>query len=227
MTERALAIDIAGAGIVSGLLRSPPGDTRAALVLAHGAGAGMTHPFMAAVADGLVARGIATLRFNFPFVETGSRRPDTAPVARRTVRTVVEAARSHLPDVPLFAGGKSFGGRMTSQAQAEEPLLDVCGLEFFGYPLHPAGKPTTDRADHLSDVALPMLFLSGDRDALAEAALIGDVVARLGPRATLVRVEHADHSFHVLRRSGRDDREVLSTMLDAAAAWIGDVIARR
>jgi predicted alpha/beta-hydrolase family hydrolase len=204
---------------VSALLQVPQAP-RAALVLAHGAGAGMQHSFMSAVADGLAARSVATLRFNFPSMERGASRPDTPAVAHAAVRAAVLAARAQLPGVPLFAGGKSFGGRMTSQAQALSPLDGVCGLVFFGFPLHPAGKPSTSRADHLSAVRVPMLFLQGTRDALSEPALIGQVTHGLGTRATLHPLEGADHAFHVLVRSGRTDPQVLDETLDTAARWM-------
>ncbi len=224
MTE-SVRIEAAAGAVVSGLWDRPDAAT-AVLVLAHGAGAGMTHPFMEAVARGLAERRIATLRFQFPSMEAGSKRPDGSVVAIATVRAAVEAVRGLAPDLPLFAGGKSFGGRMTSQAQAEDALAGVRGLVFFGFPLHPAKKPSTARAAHLDDVHLPMLFLQGTRDALAEADLIAGVAERLGKAATLVMVEGADHSFHVSKRSGRTDVEVLVSMLDATAEWIAEVLAR-
>ena len=190
-------------------------DAFACLVLAHGAGAGMRHRFMAAVAEGLAARGVTTLRYEFPYMDAGSKRVDPPPVAHAAVREAVLAASAALP---LFAGGKSFGARMTSQAQALEPLPGVRGLVFFGFPLHPAGKPSTDRAGHLADVQIPMHFLQGTNDALARIDLIEAVVQELGPRATLLTIPDADHAFHVPVRSGRTDREVLDLMLDAAAA---------
>ncbi|HEU4664703.1 MAG TPA: alpha/beta family hydrolase [Dokdonella sp.] len=197
-----------------------PERPTAALVIAHGAGAGMTHPFMAAVADGLAARGIATLRYQFRYMERGSKRPDSPKVAQATVRAAVAEAARRWPRLPLFAGGKSFGGRMTSQAQALEPLPGVRGLVFFGFPLHPAGKPSDERAAHLSDVRVPMLFLQGARDELASPGLLHTLVERLGDDATLHEFAHADHSFHVPARSGRSDAEVMSEALDAVAAWI-------
>jgi len=206
---------------VSGLLLEPP-NPHACYIFAHGAGAGMAHPFMTAVATGLAACGIATLRYNFPYMEHGSRRPDTPRVAHATVRAAVEEAGRRLPGVPLLAGGKSFGGRMTSQAQAESPLPGVWGLVFFGFPLHPAGKPSDERAAHLSDVAVPMLFLQGTRDALADKTLLQAVVKRLGARATLELVPDADHSFHVPAKSGRKDAEVMGGMLDVVAGWVAD-----
>jgi hypothetical protein len=180
----------------------------------------MEHSFMAAIAAGLAQRGIATLRFNFPFLERGLRRPDSPAVAQSAVRAAVAEAARQLPGVPLFAGGKSFGGRMTSQAQAAESLPGVRGLVFVGFPLHPAGKPAIARADHLDDVDLPMLFLQGTRDALADLGLMQRVTARPGARATLYIIDGADHAFHVLVRSGRNDPQVREEMLDAMAAWM-------
>jgi predicted alpha/beta-hydrolase family hydrolase len=207
---------------VSGLMQRPA-RADACLVLAHGAGAGMRHPFMSAAADDLATLGIATLRYQFPYMEKSSRRPDPPELCHATVRAAVAAAGLLEPALPLIAGGKSFGGRMTSQAQAAAPLPGVRGLAFIGFPLHPAGKPSTDRAKHLSDVHIPMLFLQGSRDSLAEVALIELVVKRLGSLATLHLVEGADHSFHVLARSGRNDREVMNEILDAFVSWAGSV----
>jgi len=201
------------------LLEAPEG-ARACYVLAHGAGAGMNHPFMSAVAKGLATRGIATLRYQFPYMDKGSKRPDPPKVAHAAVReAVVEAAR-RLPGVPLYAGGKSFGGRMTSQAQAIEPLAGVRGLVFLGFPLHAAGKPSDERAAHLADVKVPMLFLQGTRDDLAQLDLLRPVVQRLGKRATLETFKEADHSFHVPARTGRKDAEVMADLLDRLARWI-------
>ena len=180
----------------------------------------MHHTFMAAIASGLAERRIATLRFQFPYMEQGSKRPDSAKVAHAAVRAAVREAARRLPDVPLFAGGKSFGGRMTSQAQAAEPLANVRGIVFVGFPLHPAGKPSAERADHLADVQVPMLFLQGTRDTLADLELIREVAANLKPRATLHVVEGADHSFHVLARSGLTDELVREELLDAMASWM-------
>lgn len=219
MEAQALTIAIAATRPVSALLLAPP-QARAGYVFAHGAGAGMAHAFMEAVAQGLAARGIATLRYQFPYMERGSRRPDVPRVAHAAVRAAVAEAARRLPGLPLFAGGKSFGGRMTSQAQAEHALPGVRGLAFFGFPLHPAGKPADERAAHLAQVAVPMLFLQGMRDELADPALLRALAARLGPRATLVEVADADHSFHVPARSGRRDAEVLQDVLDAMAAWV-------
>jgi predicted alpha/beta-hydrolase family hydrolase len=219
ITAESAAIAIDGAGPVSGLWQAPPA-ARACLVLAHGAGAGMTHRSMAAIADGLAERGVATLRYQFPYMERGSKRPDRPPVAHAAVRAAVAAAARRATGLTLFAGGKSFGGRMTSQAQALAPLGTVRGLVFFAFPLHPAGKPSGERADHLSAVALPMLFLQGTLDALAELDLLRPAIARLGDRATLKLVAEADHAFHVPARTGRKDAEVLAEILDAAAEWM-------
>jgi hypothetical protein len=206
---------------VSALLEVPD-DARACLVLAHGAGAGMTHPFMADAARELAERGIATLRYQFPYMEQGSKRPDTPAVAQATVRAAVAEAARRAPALRLFAGGKSFGGRMTSQAQAVQPLPGVQGLVFLGFPLHPAGKPSDMRARHLADVKVPMLFLQGTRDGLADLALLRPAVERLRPRAALEVFEDADHSFHVRARSGRTDAQARAAMLDAVALWIAD-----
>ena len=204
---------------VSGLLQVPEHAT-ACLVFAHGAGAGMTHPFMAAVAEGFAERRIATLRVQFPFMQQGSKRPDRPPLAHATVRAAVATAARQLPLLPLYAGGKSFGGRMTSQAQAEAPLPCVRGLVLIGFPLHPAGKPSVERGLHLAQVQVPMLFLQGTRDTLARPALVASVVAELGDKASLVTIENADHAFHVPKRSGRSDADVLASMLDDVAGWI-------
>jgi uncharacterized protein len=209
---------------VSGLLQAPP-RARACFVLAHGAGAGMAHPFMAAVARELAQRGIASLRYQFPYMEQGGKRPDPPKRAHAAVRAAVAEAARALPRLPLFAGGKSFGGRMTSQAQAAAPLPRVRGLAFLGFPLHPAGRPSRDRGEHLFDVAIPMLFLQGTRDALAELPQIEPLCRALGARADLRLFRDADHSFHVPARSGRTDSEVRGEMLDALAAWIDGLIA--
>jgi predicted alpha/beta-hydrolase family hydrolase len=208
---------------VSGLLQAPS-RPRACYVFAHGAGAGMKHPFMAAMAEGLAARGIATLRYQFPYMERGSKRPDPPQLAHATVRAAVAAASRVLPDLPLIAGGKSFGGRMTSQAQAIAPLPGVRGLAFLGFPLHPAGKPSSERADHLSAVHIPMLFLQGTRDQLATLELIEPLCGSLGERSTLHLFADADHSFHVPARSGRTDADVREAVLDALSAWIAAAI---
>lgn len=208
---------------VSGLLQTPRG-ARAAIVLAHGAGAGMRHPFMAAVAAGLAERGIGSLRYQFPYMERGSKRPDPPRLAQAMVRAAVAAAIRAMPGLPLIAGGKSFGGRMTSQAQAEAPLPHVRGLAFFGFPLHPPDRPSTERAAHLSDVKIPMLFLQGTRDAFAELDRLRPVCAALGSRATLRLFADADHSFHVPARTGRKDADILTDVLDAFAAWLKGVL---
>jgi predicted alpha/beta-hydrolase family hydrolase len=202
------------------VLVDAPAAPRAAYVFAHGAGAGMAHQFMAAFAQGLAERGVAVLRYNFDYMEQGSKRPDTPKVAHARVRAAVAEAAGRFPGLPLFAGGKSFGGRMTSQAQALEALPGVRGLAFAGFPLHPAGKPSIDRASHLADVKVPMLFLQGTRDELAEMELLQPVVKGLGERATLAAFEHADHSFHVPAKSGVKDAEVMARMLDAMRQWI-------
>ena len=213
-----LAIPLASGGSVSGLLEAPS-NAVACYVFAHGAGAGMQHAFMATMAECLAARRIATLRFQFPFMERGGKRPDPPPLAHAAVRAAVAEAARRLPGLPLFAGGKSFGARMTSQAQADAPLPQVRGLVFIGFPLHVAGKPSVERATHLRDVALPMLFLQGTRDALADPDLMGETARALGQRATLHQVEGADHAFHVLVRSGRNDEAVREELCDQIAAW--------
>jgi len=219
-----LTLAVGSAGSVSALLESPPAP-HACYVFAHGAGAGMQHAFMRAVSAGLAARGMACLRYQFPYMEQGSKRPDPPKVAHAAVRAAVDAAAQRLPGVPLLAGGKSFGGRMTSQAQAAAPLPGVRGLAFFAFPLHPAGKPGVERAAHLRDVSCPMLFLQGTRDELADPALLRATVDALGARATLEPVDGADHAFHVLARSGRTDAQVLAGLLDAMQRWSGRVLA--
>jgi predicted alpha/beta-hydrolase family hydrolase len=214
-----LRIEISPAASVSALLVRPP-QARACYVFAHGAGAGMTHASMEAVATGLGERGIATLRYQFPYMEKAGKRPDPPAVAHAAVRAAVAEAARCCAGLPLIAGGKSFGGRMTSQAQAIAPLAGVRGLAFLGFPLHPAGKPSGDRAKHLSAVKIPMLFLQGTRDTLAELNLLEPMVKSLGALATLHLVKEADHSFHVLVRSGRNDGEVMNEVLDAFAAWV-------
>jgi len=219
-----VVIDVDDARSVSGVLLAP-GRARACYVLAHGAGAGMKHPFMAAVAAELAERRIATLRYQFPYMEQGGRRPDPPKLAHATVRAAVAEAARLLPKLSLFAGGKSFGGRMTSQAQAAEPMPGVRGLIFLGFPLHPAGKPSRERAEHLFDVQVPMLFLQGTRDALAALEELEPLCKALGQRATLKLFQDADHSFHVPAKSGRKDPQVRAEVLDALAAWIDDVLA--
>lgn len=204
---------------VSALLLAREG-ARAGFVFAHGAGAGMTHPFVADFAAGLAERGVATIRYQFPYMERGSKRPDTPAIAQATVRAAVDEAAVRLPGVALFAGGKSFGGRMTSQAQARTPLPGVRGLIFVGFPLHAAGKPSRERAEHLFNVRCPMLFLQGTRDELAEVGLITQVTRDLGPLATLQFFDDADHSFHVRARSGTTDADVRRQLVDTATDWI-------
>ena len=218
-----LKFAVGSQGNVSALLMRPQ-DARACYVLAHGAGAGMRHASLEAIAMGLGERGIATLRYQFPYVEKGSKRPDPPALAHATVRAAVAEAARVCAGLPLIAGGKSFGGRMTSQAQASAPLDGVKGLAFFGFPLHPAGKPSSERAKHLAGVKIPMLFLQGTRDALADLSLLKPVVKSLGHKATLHLAEGADHSFHVPKSSGRNDREVLAEILDTFAAWVGKTI---
>jgi len=217
-------ISIEDAQRVSGLLQAPP-KARACYVLAHGAGAGMAHPFMAAIAEGLGQRGIATLRYQFPYMEHGSKRPDVAALAHATVRAAVAEMFRLAPELVLIAGGKSFGGRMTSQAQAASPLPGVRGIAFLGFPLHPAGRPSDERSRHLFDVRIPMLFLQGARDQLANPQLLQALVEQLGGRATLNLFSDADHSFHVPARTGRRDSDVRAEMLDTLAAWIERVIS--
>ena len=216
----AFHVDIDADNRVSALLEAPPAAPRAGFVLAHGAGAGMRHPFMNALAAALVARGIATLRYQFPYMERGSKRPDRPALAHATVRAAVAAARQRLPNVALVAGGKSFGGRMTSQAQASAALEGVAGLVFLGFPLHPVGKPSDERAHHLADVRIPMLFLQGDRDELADLTLLRPVVTRLASRATLEVFPDADHSFHVKASTGRKDADVRADLVDRLIAWM-------
>ena len=221
MTEyqpRSLSIAIDGAGAVSALLIVPP-QARACFVFAHGAGAGMTHAFMNRAAEGLAGHGIATLRFQFPYMEKGSKRPDPPALAQATVGAAVAEAARLCPGLRLIAGGKSFGARMASQAQSTAPLPGVVGLAFLGFPLHPAGKASVARADHLDAIGLPMLFLQGTRDKLAELELLEPVVQRLGRRATLHLIAQADHAFHVPARSGRNDRAVMNELTQAFAVW--------
>ncbi len=219
MPAKPISLHIDDATTVSALWDKPRGAT-AALVLAHGAGAGMTHKHMEATSDGLAARGIAVFRYNFAYMDRGSKRPDNPPIAHAAVRAAVAHAKKLAGDLPLFAGGRSFGARMTSQAQALDPLPSAKGLLYFAWPLHPAGKPGTDRAEHLAAVKLPMLFLQGSADELAETKLLKPVVASLGKRAKLHLVDHADHSFHVPAKSGRKDPEVMDEILDVAAGWM-------
>lgn len=221
----AVTIALSDTQRVSGLLEVPT-NARACYVMAHGAGAGMTHPFMGAMADGLAERGIATLRYQFLYMEQHSKRPDPPKLAHAAVRAAVQMAASRLPGLPLFAGGKSFGGRMTSQAQAVSPLPGVRGLVFLGFPLHPPESPSNERAKHLFDVNIPMLFLQGSRDEFAQRELLEPLCAELGARATLKLFPDADHSFHVPARSGRKDAEVRVQLLDTLAAWLGSITAK-
>jgi len=219
-----LRIEVGKTTSISALL-TKPSSARACYVFAHGAGAGMTHAFMANVAAGLAERGIATLRYQFPYMEKGGKRPDPPGIAHAAVRAAVAEAARICPDLPLIAGGKSFGGRMTSQAQARQPLAGVGGLAFFGFPLHATGKPSAERAEHLTDINIPMLFLQGTNDKLAELSLLEPVVKSLGARAALHLIDGADHSFHVPARSGRKDAEVMVELLDTFAEWVDAVAA--
>jgi uncharacterized protein len=202
-----------------------PTRARATLVLAHGAGAGMIHPSLESLARDLGERGIATLRYQFPFMEHGGKRPDAPLVAHATVRAAVSTALAVSPDLPLFAGGRSFGGRMTSQAQAASPLPGVKGLVFFGFPLHPAGRPSSERGKHLFDVHIPMLFLQGTRDALGDLGFLQPLCTQLGRWATLKLLQEADHSFHVLVRSGRTSNEIRREMLDTLDDWMDQIVS--
>jgi hypothetical protein len=219
-----LQIDVGNRiGRVPGIL-TRPSNAWALYVLAHGAGAGMRHRFMDAVAEALAGHGIASLRYQFPYMDAGGRRPDAPPVLEATVRAAVAAAGEMAPGLPLVAGGKSLGGRMTSGAAARRPLPSVGGLVFLGFPLHPPKRPGESRAEHLRDVGLPMLFLQGTRDALADLELITGVCERLGPRATLHVVEGGDHSFAVLKRSGRSEAEVMEELARTTAEWCRSVV---
>lgn len=224
MAERC-EVEVGANHRVSGLLLHPA-DAKVCYVFAHGAGAGMTHPSIATIAEELAERGMATLRYQFPYMESGSKRPDPPALCHATVRAAVAAA-SNLTGLPLIAGGRSFGGRMTSQAQALEPLPGVGGLVIFSFPLHAAGKPSIERAAHLSDVRIPMLFLQGTRDELATLTLLKPVIEGLGGAASLELLQDADHSLHVPARTGRKDAQVRGESLDAMLAWIGQrAIAR-
>lgn len=219
-----ITLGVGEAGTVSGLFQRPSA-ARACHVLAHGAGAGMTHPFLVDVANGLSDRGIATLRYQFPYMEKRSKRPDAPKIAQAAVRAAVLEAARLAPGLPLLAGGKSFGGRMSSQAQAASPLPQVVGLVFLGFPLHPPGKPSDERAEHLFQVQIPMLFLQGDKDEFANLDLLKPLVERFGARATLKLFPDANHSFHVPARTGRTDSEVRAEMLDTIKDWIDRVIS--
>ena len=210
-------------GEVSALLLKPP-HARLLYVLAHGAGAGMRHPFLESIAARLAGRGVATLRYQFPYVERRARRPDPPEIAAATVRAAVEAAGRAAPGLPLVAGGKSFGGRMTSTAAAAEPLPGVRGLVYLGFPLHPPGRPGTTRAEHLDRVSVAMLFLQGTRDAFADLKLLQSVLKRLGKRATLQLVDGGDHSFRVLKRSGRAEVDVLDELARAIVDWSRTIV---
>jgi predicted alpha/beta-hydrolase family hydrolase len=223
MTAQSLKLTLEKGAAVSALLLRPD-NAHACLVFAHGAGAGMSHPFMETVAAGLYDRGIATLRYQFPYMEKGGKRPDAPAVAHTAVRAAVAEAARCCPGLPLIAGGKSFGGRMTSQAQAIAPLPGVRGLAFLGFPLHPPDKPSAARAAHLSEVKIPMLFLQGTRDDFAEMRLLEPVVKGLGDVASLHLVQEADHSLHVPARSGRNDREVMREVLDALSVWVRTIV---
>jgi predicted alpha/beta-hydrolase family hydrolase len=223
MSAESIRISLNEQENVAGLLQVPASPS-ACYVLAHGAGAGMAHPFIADVADGLAERGIATLRYQFLFMERRSKSPDRPHNAHKAVTAAVQAAADLVPGMPLFAGGKSYGGRMTSQVQAASPLPGVLGLIFLGFPLHAIGKPSTDRAVHLSKISVPMLFLQGSRDALAELPTLTPVIEHLGPAAALSVFKHADHAFHVPIRSGTTDAQVMVEMLDGIAEWVDGVV---
>ena len=224
MAAQSLKLTLEKGAAVSALLLRPA-RPRACFVLAHGAGAGMSHPFMENVATGLAERGIATLRYQFPYMEQGSKRPDTPAVAHAVVRAAASEAARRCPGLPLIAGGKSFGGRMTSQAQAIAPLQGVRGLVFLGFPLHPPGKPSIERAAHLADAKIPMLFLQGTRDEFAELRLLEQVIKDHGSLASLHLVKDGNHSLDVPARTGRKNGEVMAEVLDAAAAWTGALAA--
>jgi len=194
-------------------------DAKYVYVFAHGAGAGMNHPFMQRAAEALEARGIATHRFEFPYMQAKKNRPDPPAVAEEAVRTAVAEVARQAPGLPIFAGGKSFGGRMTSQAQASQPMPGVRGLVFFGFPLHPPGRPATTRAEHLTSVDVPMLFLQGTRDEFAQLDLLRQVIAGLGDRATLHLIQEGDHSFKVPRRTGKTETDVMNELADTVSEW--------
>jgi len=225
MTAAPTTIAVNESHRVSGLLMLPPA-ARVCFVFAHGAGAGMAHPFMEAIAGGLAESGIASLRFQFPYLEAGSRRPDPPALCHATVRAAVAEAARVTGGLPLIAGGRSFGGRMSSQAQARSPLPGVKGLAFLPFPLHPAHRPSEDRARHLFEIAIPMLFLQGTRDELAELRLVEPLMERLGARATLQVIADADHSFHVRALSGRTDGQVIAELTGALSDWIASVTGR-
>jgi uncharacterized protein len=221
--EREMRFGVGDAGEVSAILLRPR-DARCLLLLAHGAGAGMRHSFMEEMAEELAGAGVATLRFNFPYMEQRRKVPDRAPVPTEAVLAAVRAAAEAAPELPLFAGGKSYGGRMTSLAAADNSLPNVRGLVFFGFPLHPPDQPSTKRAEHLARVKLPMLFLQGTRDKLADLSLLRPICAKLGSRATLHIIETADHSFHVLKSSGKTDAEVLRALARTVSEWTETIL---
>jgi uncharacterized protein len=221
-----LRFTVEGGGDVSALLCQPANSCQL-LVLAHGAGAGMSHPFMEKLAGELAGVGVATYRYQFPYMEGRRRFPDPPALLMATVVAAVRAAAEAAPGLPLLAGGKSMGGRMTSQAAAQDPLDGVRGLVFFGFPLHPPKRPGTKRAEHLSRVSMPMLFLQGERDTLADLKLLGPICAKLGPRATLHVIDRADHSFHVPKSSGRRDEEVLGELAETVVSWAEKIGERR
>jgi predicted alpha/beta-hydrolase family hydrolase len=223
-TAERLTLDVSPEQSVSALWCVPTA-AQSCLVLGHGAGAGMEHASMQALADALAEQRVASLRYQFPYMERGSRRPDPPPLCHATVRAAASRAHALLPDTPLFAGGRSFGGRMTSQAQAIEPLTAVRGVVFFAFPLHPADEPSITRAAHLNKIAVPMLFLQGTKDKLAAPELLASVVAQLA-RATLHAIDDADHSFHVPARSGRTDAQVLQSVVLYCAHWMTSAAAK-
>jgi uncharacterized protein len=222
-TTKDLRFSVTGTQQVSAQLLMPA-NPKQLLVLAHGAGAGMDHPFMEKLANNLATAGVATFRYQFPYMEEQRKIPDKPPTLTATVATAVRTARELAPMLPLFAGGKSLGGRMTSQAAAQDLLENVKGLIFFGFPLHPPNQPGIKRADHLAQVKIPMLFLQGTRDAFADLKLLCPLCAKLAPRATLHVIETADHSFHVLKSSPRTDREVLQDLAQTVATWAQQVV---
>jgi len=224
--EHAVEIAVGSEHRVSGLLISPP-RARACFVFAHGAGAGMTHPFMDAMAKGLGQAAIATLRYQFPYMQSRSRRPDPPALCHATVGAAVNEAAYRLPGLPLIAGGRSFGGRMSSQAQAKSPLPGVLGLAFLGFPLHPAKQPAAQRAEHLLQVSVPLLFMQGTRDEMAELTLLRALVARLGERATLQLTDNANHSFAVPARSGRTQAQVIAGLVDSFSNWTDSLLPRK
>jgi uncharacterized protein len=224
-TGEKLRIAVPGNGEVSALLVRPP-TARWLLVLGHGAGAGMTHPFLESLAEELAEAGVGTLRYQFPYVEERRRVPDKPEVLISTVAAAIDRARETAPELPLLAGGKSMGGRMSSQASAQGLLEPVKGLVFFGFPLHPPNRPGTKRAEHLEKVNVPMLFLQGTRDTLADLTLLGPICEKLGSRATLHIIPEGDHSFHVLKKAGKTDAEVIKELAETTAAWAGKLNQR-